>query len=80
MANYAYSDCCSVTGRISGVDADIAGVDADVLKYTLAHNYAVTDNLAIITEVSYVDGEVSGAGVTADSEALQGAVEVLFTF
>ena len=23
-----------------------------ILKYTLAHNYAVTDNLAVITEVS----------------------------
>ena len=81
MANYAYSDCCSVTARISSVELeDASTIDSEFLKYTLAHNYAVTDNLAIITEVSYVDGEVSGAGVTADSEALQGAVEVLFTF
>lgn len=81
MANYAYSDCCSVTARISSVELEDASTsDSEFLKYTLAHNYAVTDNLAIITEVSYVDREVSGAGVTADSEALQGAVEVLFTF
>jgi hypothetical protein len=36
----------------------------------------VTDNLAIITEISYLDGE---SGDT-DYEALTGAVEVLFTF
>jgi len=97
MANYAYSDCCSVTARISyhDSDRDIAGtlntnvgplefeesLNYEVLKYTLAHNYAVTDNLAIITEVSYVDGEatINGVGST-DIEALTGAVEVLFTF
>jgi len=101
MANYAYSDCCSVTARISyhDSDRDVAGglnaqisatpvaeipfeesLNIEVFKYTLAHNYAVTDNLAIITEVSYVDGEASVAGGTADIEALTGAVEVLFTF
>ena len=97
MANYAYSDCCSITARISyhDSDRDIAGVlntnlgaldfeeslNYEALKYTLAHNYAVTDNLAIITEVSYVDGEatINGLG-SADIEALTGAVEVLFTF
>jgi len=86
MANYAYSDCCSVTGRISYSDHDATSIldtdsedtpsEADFLKYTLAHNYAVTDNLALITEVSYVDGEIDGG----DYEALVGAVEVLFTF
>jgi hypothetical protein len=80
MANYAYSDCCSITGRISYSDHEgevgAADVDADFLKYTLAHNYAVTDNLAVITEISLVDGEVADA----DYEALVGAVEVLFTF
>jgi hypothetical protein len=81
MANYAYSDCCSVTGRISYSDheevtAAPADTEADFLKYTLAHNYAVTDNLALITEVSYVDGEIDGG----DYEALVGAVEVLFSF
>jgi len=77
MANYAYSDCCSITGRISYSDHDNdLDSEADFLKYTLAHNYAVTDNLAVITEVSLVDGEINDV----DYEALVGAVEVLFTF
>lgn len=80
MANYAYSDCCSVTGRISYSDHEAkdgaADVEADFTKYTLAHNYAVTDNLAVITEVSFVDGDINGT----DAEATVGAVEVLFTF
>jgi len=96
MANYAYSDCCSVTGRISYINTEASGSDAsatvtplgvvntgpfsgiesEVLKYTLAHNYAVTDNLAVITEISYIDGEAEDF----DTEALVGAVEVLFTF
>ena len=77
MANYAYSDCCSVTGRISGVDIKDADNDlGDALKYTLAHNYALSDNLAIITEVSFVDGEINGV----DGDSTTGAVEVLFTF
>ena len=79
MANYAYNECCSITGRISIVDADydeFVDEDFEVLKYTLAHNNALTDNLAIITEVSYIDGELDGD----DYEELVGAVEVLFTF
>ena len=50
-------------------------MDHEFLKYTLAHNYALSDNLAIITEVSYVDAD----GRTVIQE-LTGAVEVLFTF
>ena len=105
MANYAYSDCCSITARISYHDSETDGastvtttdaavltdnltdfavsdsLDLEYLKYTLAHNYAVTDNLAIITEISYVDGDTSVSGVgSVDYEALVGAVEVLFTF
>ena len=77
MANYAYSDCCSVTGRVSGVDGENANGDiGDAIKYTLAHNYALSDNLAIITEVSFVDGEINGV----DGDSTTGAVEVLFTF
>ena len=77
MANYAYSDCCSVTGRISSVELeDASNLDEEAFKYTLAHNYALSDNLAIITEVSYVELEEG----TVDSEELVGAVEVLFTF
>ena len=78
MANYAYSDCCSVTGRVGYVEYENgAGADEDQLKYTLAHNYAVTDNLAVITEVSLSEYE-NNAG--ADEDELLGAVEVLFTF
>ena len=82
MANYAYSDCCSVTGRISSVDSSddntpsVGEGDVEAFKYTLAHNYALSDNLAIITEVSYVEKDDNGV----DSESLTGAVEVLFTF
>jgi hypothetical protein len=82
MANYAYSDCCSVTGRISSVDytddnsPSVGNGDVEVFQYTLAHNYALSDNLAIITEVSYVEEDDNGI----DSESLTGAVEVLFTF
>ena len=52
-------------------------LEEDQLKYTLAHNYAVTDNLAVITEVSLSEYE-NNAG--ADEDELLGAVEVLFTF
>ena len=83
MANYAYSDCCSVTARISGVDGEDDGnfgpgsIDgAEALKYTLAHNYALSDNLAIITEVSLTEFEQNNF----DEDELTGAVEVLFTF
>jgi len=80
MANYAYNECCSITGRISLVDATFDNNNAnehyDVTKYTLAHNNALTDNLAVITEVSYIDGDLDGEHY----EELVGAVEVLFTF
>ena len=80
MANYAYNECCSITGRISLVDATFDDNNAnehyDVTKYTLAHNNALTDNLAVITEVSYIDGDLDGEHY----EELVGAVEVLFTF
>jgi hypothetical protein len=78
MANYAYSDCCSVTGRISYLEFEDGSfaLDSEAWKYTLAHNYALTDNFAIITEVSYLDGENGNT----DYDELLGAVEVLFTF
>ena len=77
MANYAYSDCCSVTGRISSVEReDDVAADQEALKYTLAHNYALSDNLAIITEVSLVESEDG----SIDEDELTGAVEVLFSF
>lgn len=76
MANYAYSDCCSVTGRVSFGDSEQGASDEDFIKYTLAHNYALTDNLAIITEVSLREDDDNGD----EDDTLQGAVEVLFTF
>lgn len=77
MANYAYNDCSSVTGRISYIEYENKNRDEDQLKYTLAHIYALTDNLAIITELSYAEYERSNG---REEEELQGAVEVLFTF
>ena len=98
MANYAYNECSSITARISFVQydtfisdgsSDSIGFDVEGLKYTLAHNYALTDNLAIITEVSYSDFNIDVSSTdeeggppsgSADGDELLGAVEVLFTF
>ena len=79
VANYAYSDCASVTGRISYSehDDDIANVDVEFMKYTLAHKWAFSDNLALINEVSYVDGDLGGV---SDYESVLGAASLLFTF
>ncbi len=79
MANYAYSDAASVTGRVSYVNFDVFGDELEAFKYTLAHNYAFTDNLALVTEASYVDGDVDlGPGI--DFNELSLAVELLFSF
>lgn len=76
MANFAYSDQGSVTGRISYYDTDLgAGADADGVAYTVAHNWAFTDNLSLVTEISFADEEVG-----VDDDILFGAVELLFTF
>jgi hypothetical protein len=82
LANYAYSEQASVTGRLSHVDVNLdGGTDADFFKYTIAHNYAFTDNLLLVKELSYVDGESQAFGAaSADVEELQVGVELLFTF
>lgn len=92
MANFAYSDQASVTGRVSYLSAegDLSGagdIDVDALKYTLAHNYAFTDNLLLVTEVSYTDGDADASagvpllgGASADFDELLLAVELIFTF
>ena len=89
LANYAYSDVASVTGRLSYIDAEeedeglASGSDeTDFFKYTLAHNYAFTDNLLLRTEISYIDGEFDEAGATAseDFDETTLVVEVLFSF
>jgi len=77
MANYAYSDVASVTGRISYYDVDAGNQgEADFTKFTVAHNYALSDNLLLVTELSLVDGESD----TNDFESVVGAVELLFSF
>ena len=57
MANYAYSDVASVTARISASKLSRYD-DVDITKYTLAHNYALSDNLLLVTEISYADGDL----------------------
>lgn len=76
MANYAYSDDSSVTARLSYEEVEGTTGEGDVTKYTLAHNKALADNLALITEVSFADADIAGA----DEEVTELAVELLFTF
>jgi hypothetical protein len=86
VANYAYSTCSSVTARISYSDHEgealgVDVVDADAIKYTLAHKYAFSDNLALVNEVSYVDGDISNnAGLNGEFDSVLGAASLLFTF
>ena len=84
MANYAYSDVASVTGRISfeSFEAnDTVGTELNQTKLTLAHGYAFTDNLFLVTEVSVVDATLEATGAAdQDLESLQGAVELIFAF
>lgn len=76
MANYAYSDDSSVTARLSYEEVDNGTNEADNVKYTLAHNKALADNLLLVTEVSFSDGELDNA----DVEETRFAAELLFTF
>jgi hypothetical protein len=79
MANYAYSADSSVTARISYEEVDNGTVEADRTAYTLAHNKALNDNLALIAEVSRADTQFSDVpGVEEEETTL--AVELLFTF
>ena len=80
MANYAYSEVASVTGRISYESSDTSALEVTQSKLTLAHGYAFTDNLFLVTEVSVVDGETDTACVVTDNESLAGAVELIFAF
>ena len=76
MANYAYSDDSSVTARLSYEEVDDGSAESETTKYTLAHNKALADNLALIVELSYADSDVDNQ----DIEGSQLAVELLFTF
>ena len=80
MANYAYSDVASVTARISAIEVEIGNSDLDITKYTLAHNYALSDNLLLVTEVSFADGDLNDGGFGADGDVTTVAAELLFTF
>ena len=77
MANYAYSDVASVTARISMVELEVDGIElVEFTKYTVAHNHALSDNLLLVTEVSFDDGELDGS----DGDNLTFAAELLFSF
>jgi hypothetical protein len=78
MANYAYSADSSITARLSFEEVDNGTVEADRTAYTLAHNKALNDNLALIVEVSRADVEISN--LVEDEETTELAVELLFTF
>ena len=80
MANYAYSDVASITGRISYESIDAEGDEANQTKFTLAHGSAFTDNLFLVTEVSVAEGESDDGAAQEDSESLTGAVQLLFAF
>jgi hypothetical protein len=80
MANYAYNDTASVTARVSYEEVD-GDVDSDIIKYTLAHNKALADNLALVTEVSFSDIDLGdGNAQNAEVEELVFAAKLLFTF
>ena len=81
MANFAYSDKASVTGRLSYIEFDsgITELGHEYLKYTLAHGYAFTDNLLLVTEISAIDGKRAPKNATEFDNFLVGA-ELLFTF
>ncbi|MGZ0654654.1 hypothetical protein ACWPKO_16440 [Coraliomargarita sp. W4R53] len=80
MANFAYSDQASVTGRVSFSDNDWTNYDDEfTIKYTTAHNYAFTENLLLVTELSFIDYEY-GSDSADDESELSLAVELLFSF
>ena len=76
MANYSYSDVASLSGRLSMVDRDIGGISEDFTKYTLAHGYALEENLFLVNELSFVNGQEGGENY----ESLTIAAELIFTF
>jgi hypothetical protein len=80
MANFAYSEDASVTGRLSFADNDWTNYSNEfTLKYTFAHNYAFTDNLLLVTELSYADYDYEDDS-DDDEDELSFAVELRFTF
>ncbi|MFW5882924.1 MAG: outer membrane beta-barrel protein [Verrucomicrobiota bacterium] len=102
MANFAYSDQGSITGRISYVDSNtdyetliddvsttngvITENESDYFKFTVAHGWAFTDNLLLVSELSWIEGENEATSIvddsTTDTDYSEGtfAMELLFTF
>ena len=84
MANYAYSDVASWTARVSQIKLEQGANKADVVKYTVAHNYALSDNLLLVTEINHANGDLDitedDVANSFDGDATQVAVELLFTF
>jgi hypothetical protein len=76
LANFAYHQRASVTGRLSHQQGSFGAADFDVTRYTLAHNYALSDNLLVVAELSYDDGEWG----VQELQVLSAAVEMLFSF
>jgi hypothetical protein len=78
FANYSYSEKASVTFRYSdisgdGADNSATNYDVDAEKLTLAHNSALSDDLALILEYSFEESKHSD-----DRDTL--AVELLYAF
>jgi len=84
MANYAYSEKASVTGRLSYESFEYENDfddEIEQVKFTLAHGYAISDNLSLVTEISYAEATVeNNLGLDEDIDTLVGAVELLFAF
>ncbi|MEC7274125.1 MAG: hypothetical protein VXU48_02660, partial [Verrucomicrobiota bacterium] len=76
MVNYSYNDTASLSGRFSVVDLDIGGASEDFTKYTLAHGYALREDLFLVNEVSVLYGHEGGE----DYESLTIAAELIVTF
>jgi len=76
MANYAYNDTASVTARVSLEEVDDGADKYESIKYTLSHNKALADNLALIVALSYSDQEIA----EQDVDVTSATVELLFSF
>ena len=76
MVNYSYRDIASIAGRISMVDCDTGTSSRDFIKYTLAHGYALEENLFLVNELSLLNGQEDGE----DYESLTLATELIVTF
>jgi hypothetical protein len=73
MWSMAATDDGTVTLRVSNDSREYDGVDwGETKKYTAAYIHTLTDNLALVSEVSLVD--------TGSDDNIEAAIEALFTF